>query len=92
VKKSPYEYKSHRPRVKDRYDVVVGRWNASNVSCCSRSCVICIKVMLSICNKNQTIDRVYYFNDDGVFGYEFLVEMECNRFSKGSTKFFDMIQ
>lgn len=75
----------HNP--KKRYDIVVGRWQRDGTPCCSRSCNICIEFMKSLCDCHQTIDRVYYFNQEGVFGYEYLFEMEANWFSKGTTRF-----
>ena len=72
---------------KKKYDIVVGRWHRDGSACCSRSCNICIEFMRSLCNENQVIDRVYYFDSNGVFGYEYLFEMESLNFSRGTTRF-----
>lgn len=72
---------------KKKYDIVVGRWHKDGTTCCSRSCNICIEFMRSLCNENQVINRVYYFDSNGVFGYEYLFEMEMLSFSRGTTRF-----
>lgn len=43
--------------------------------------------MRELCSKNQKIDRVYYFDDNGVFGYEKLNTMNCTKFSRGYERF-----
>ena len=72
---------------KKRFDVVVCRWTRDGIPVCSRSCNICIEFMKSLCNKDQVIDRIYYFDSDGNFGYEYLHDMESNWFSKGTSRF-----
>ena len=70
-----------------KYNIVIARWQKDKTPCCSRSCNICIKFMKSLCDKNQYINRIYYFNSTGKFGFEYLSEMEENWITRGTLEF-----
>ena len=74
-----------------RYDIVTIRYCRNADMGCSRSCNLCLEYMRSLSMEgNIIIDRVYYIDENGDFGYEKLSKMRLSYFSKGTTPFSTM--